>query len=111
MSEFLEHPFHVCLLERFEQFGMLVRFLEAQFQFRADFGAGVAGLAHQFVAMFVEPAGEPPALFRRQGLDGGFQLFHAHAVNLQSPAPIANQKSSALVAQVLQKIFDERLHF
>jgi hypothetical protein len=61
------------------------------------------------VAMFIEPAGEPPALLRRQGLDGGFQLFHAHALNLRFPKPIANQNLPALMAQVLQKIFDERI--
>jgi hypothetical protein len=60
--------------------------------------------------VIVKPAGEPLALLWRQGLDGGFQLFHAHVMNLQSIPPIANPNLPALVAQVLQKIFNQRLH-
>lgn len=66
-----------------ESFRMFLVFAAALEQF------GLLRLAHpsltsQFVTMIVKPFDELRAFFRRQRFDGGFNLFHAHALNFTS---------------------------
>jgi hypothetical protein len=109
MSGVADHPVHVGLLERLKGARFGVGFVEPEQDFPLLRGLDFLAL-DQFMPVIVKPASKPPALFWRQGFDGGFQLFHAHAMNLHSIPPIANPNFAALVAQVLQEIFDERLH-
>jgi hypothetical protein len=115
ISGLLNHAFQILLAERFEQFGMLVHFLQAQLQFRADIGRNSIGLAREFVPVLVKPPHQLRAFRRRQRPDAGFNLLHAHGSKFTAPGVDCESKVArrlpALVAQVLQKIFDERLHF
>jgi hypothetical protein len=104
MGSVADHAIQIGFRKRLKRAGVGVGFVEPEQDFPLLRGLDFLAL-DQLVPVIVKPAGELPALFRRQGLDGGFQLFHAHAINLQFFAPIANQKLPAFVAEVLREIF------
>ena len=77
IGEFAEHLFYVRLRDGNPQTGVGLHFCEtlANFTF---LGVSQGGWLLDFVAVFIEPAGERPPFGQRQRQHLGFDLFHAH---------------------------------
>jgi hypothetical protein len=103
MGGFADQAIQIGFGKRLQRAGVGVAFVEPEQNFTLLRNLNFLAL-DQLVPVIVKPAGKLPALFQRQGLDGGFQLFHAHAINLQFSTPIANQKLPVFPVAVLLKI-------
>ena len=102
MGGVTDHVFQIAFFEGFQRFRICVGFLEAAQNFSLlrvfDFPA-----VDQFVAMIIKPAGKALSIFRRQGLDGGLQLLHAHMRNLRFPKPIASPNGNCELTRLASR--------